>query len=170
MTGSPALLGSGLTNGTAPSKPTEVAGDHKFASISCGEVHTCALEPRPSSKAWCWGVSTVVHIKRLYFSTWLGDWNLGTNTSCSLSCRMDTSASWAMGMTNISRLLCLCWATMTMPSFPPGGAIPAASLSAAHSFVGAKLLGLGRIFTRRSSSMYQQHRHILLMLTARLWQ
>lgn len=40
--------------------PVEVAGNHTFQSMSCGMDHTCALEPPPTSQAWCWGVSWVV--------------------------------------------------------------------------------------------------------------
>lgn len=40
-----------------PASPAELPGNHTFQSISCGRFHACGLEPPPSSKAYCWGVS-----------------------------------------------------------------------------------------------------------------
>lgn len=48
-------LGAGLAANQSTT-PVEVAGNHTFAAISCTNMHTCALEPPPSSRAWCWGV------------------------------------------------------------------------------------------------------------------
>ncbi|MEQ9398639.1 MAG: hypothetical protein RJQ04_05675 [Longimicrobiales bacterium] len=45
-------LGSDPSRGV-PSRPVAVTTDRRFARISVGEQHTCALEPDGS--AWCWG-------------------------------------------------------------------------------------------------------------------
>lgn len=49
-------LGAGL-DAEQSLAPVEVAGGRTFSSIAAGASHTCALEPPPSMKAWCWGVS-----------------------------------------------------------------------------------------------------------------
>lgn len=57
-TNSVGQLGAGLDQGNERFyTATQVSGNLTFWSITCGQYHTCALEPPPASQAWCWGVS-----------------------------------------------------------------------------------------------------------------
>ncbi|KAI7840642.1 hypothetical protein COHA_005663 [Chlorella ohadii] len=47
-------LGAGL-DAEASQTPVEAAGNHTFASLSCGVYHTCGLDDE--NRAWCWGSS-----------------------------------------------------------------------------------------------------------------
>ncbi|KAI7844168.1 hypothetical protein COHA_002303 [Chlorella ohadii] len=47
-------LGAGVEK-DASALPVKVAGDHMFGFISSGVGTTCAIEPHPTARAWCWG-------------------------------------------------------------------------------------------------------------------
>ncbi len=47
-------LGAGVEK-DASAQPVKVAGDHMFGFISSGVGTTCAIEPHPTARAWCWG-------------------------------------------------------------------------------------------------------------------
>lgn len=49
-----AELGIGIYNGFATS-PGSVHGSHRFASLSSGDRHTCAIDEQ--RRAWCWGTA-----------------------------------------------------------------------------------------------------------------
>lgn len=67
-------LGAGLAAEYSPT-PVEVAVNHTFVAISCGSKHTCALEPPPSSRAWCWGVSRLKLCDAAgWLAVWMGGW------------------------------------------------------------------------------------------------